>query len=353
MIDQVRSASGRVVDANLEHPTPDKTGGTLKIELPADKADAFLATSVKEQGETLQVNTTDNTTAPSVTDSKRGFVIYLRSLTMLKARESEQIVLASSNVQEGYNDLRKLLHDQGSRVLTEHLDEQNAASPVGQLEFEIARTGVGVFEKQMASDGQIISRLDDRSTDTDNTVDSKVYVRLIISSAEQLPPRQTSELSVETSDVQKAMDDLRAIALTAGGRQVDNPAMSQSEGGQMTGTIRLDVPLDKIQSLLDTADGMGKRKSRQTSIDTHAPEGKLARARLTVRFVTPDTLAGEDESIWSGVRRGLGTSLRVLSYSVMLIIIGLCVVLPFGIAIWGGWRWVKWMRRTPMGAAGR
>jgi hypothetical protein len=91
---------------------------------------------------------------------------------------------------------------------------------------------------------------------------------------------------------------------------------------------------------------MGARKSRQTSIDARAPEGKLARARLTVTFATPTALAGADEGMWAGIRRGLSTSLVWLGHIVTYLIVGLFVVLPCGLIALAAWRGVKWSRRA-------
>ena len=164
-------------------------------------------------------------------------------------------------------------------------------------------------------------------------------------------PRQTTELGIEVSDVQKAMDDLQALALSIGGRQIDNTGTTQGETGQTTGKLTIDLPLDRLQSLIVSADGMGTRRSRQTSIDSHAPEGRLSRARLTVSFTAPAPLATSEEGMWTGMRRGLSTSLSWLSKSFTIIIVGLCVVVPWLALMWGAWRLVK-LRTATLASAG-
>lgn len=350
LVDQIRQAGGRIIARKIDHPAPDKAAGAISFDVPTDKADAILAV-IKQSGETLALTTSDNTGLPIITDAKRGFAINLRSLSTFRARETETVNLASANVRDAYNDLRTLVHGQAGRVLTEQLKENDASNSGGQLEFEISREALATVDRQMDKDGQVVARTSQRLPNGDDSIDSKVQVRLLIMPAEQLPPRQTSTLGVEVTDVQRAADDLGAAVLSAGGRQVENPAVNQNDNGQTSATLQFDLPLSQLQAMVDKVDLMGQRKNRQTTVDTHAPEGKLARAHLTVTFTSPATLSNPDDTILAGVRRGLVTSLKVLSTSMMLIIIGLCVVVPFGLVLWAVWKGFKWSRKTPVVAA--
>lgn len=346
LIEQTRSAGGKVVTSQLTRPQPDQMTGIINLTVPTDKANVLMG-ALRGAGEVLRTDTAEAPDSQNVTESKRGFNVTVASLSAFRARESQDVRLAASNVPEAFDSVLNAVRAKGGRILTSELSQQDVRNASGKLEFEIAREAVGAIDQAMGK-GEVISRSVARSTDTQNTVDSKVHMMLQVNSAQTLPPRESSSLGIEASDVQKAMDDFVAAALAAGGRQVDSPALSQSEGAQTTATIVVDVPMAQMQSLIARADGMGTRKSRSTSIDANAPEGKLARARLQVTFATPAALASNDEGVWAGVRRGLGTSLRGLSISIMLIIIGLCVVLPWIVIIWGGSRAVKYFRRRPV-----
>lgn len=350
LIEQARAAGGRVVTSQLNRVKSDEVAGSITFNAPTEKADMLLA-AIRGFGEVLKSETVENPQTQNVTESKRGFVVTIGSLSAFGARQSQQISLAAANVPTAFNDLLNLLHGQSGRILTSLLNEQDRGNTSATLEFEAPREVVAQIDQTYAKDGEVVSRVVNRATDTENTVDSKVRVSLKIVQAEQLPPRQTTELSVEVADVQKAMDDLQAAALAWGGRQVDNPQISQGDGGQTTATLTLDLPLDRAQQLIDSADAMGARKSRRTAVDAHAPQGKLARARVTATFSTPATLASSDEGIWAGIRRGLGTSLRGLSYSLTLLIIGLCLVAPWVVLIAAGWRVIKWSRQSRATAA--
>ncbi|HZK81015.1 MAG TPA: DUF4349 domain-containing protein, partial [Humisphaera sp.] len=353
LIDDVHAAGGRVVTSQINRAKADQVAGAVNFNVPTEKADALLA-MLRGFGEVLKTETAESPDTQNVTESKRGFNVTIGSLSAFPSRETQQIQLAATNVPDAFNDLLNALRTGAGRIIASRLNELDRGNTTATLEFEIGRDVAGVIEQAMAKDGQVITRQLNRSTDTDNTVDSKVHYALSVASSEQLPPRQTTELSVEVTDVQKAMDDLQAAALAAGGRQVDNPAISQGDAGQTVATLTLDVPLDKVASLIESADGKGIRKSRRTSIDAHAPEGKLARARLALTFATPATLTGSNDGALAGIRSGLGTSMRGLSYSLMLIIIGVCLVAPWALLIGGIWRAVKWAKknRSPAATAG-
>ena len=331
LIEQVRSAGGRVVTSQINRPRADQIAGVVSFNVPSDKADAVLA-ALRGQGEVLKTDTSEAPEGQNVTESKRGFNVTVASLSAFAAREAQQVQLAASNVSEVFNDLLNAVHARGGRVLSSQLSEQDIRSATGTLEFEITRDAAAAIDQAMRK-GEVISRSVTRSTDTENTVDSKVRLSVQIGSAATLPPRQSTELSVEVSDVQKAADDLTAAALSVGGRQMDSPAVSQGDG-QTTATVVIEAPLDRIGALIDKVDAQGSRKSRRTSIDAHAPEGRLARARLSVTYATPAALAGTDEGMWAGIRRGLAVSVKGLSFSLSLIIMGLCLVVPWVLAAW-------------------
>ena len=65
-----------------------------------------------------------------------------------------------------------------------------------------------------------------------------------------------------------------------------------------------------------------------------APEGSLARARIDVTLANGDRIVAGDSGLWATVRRGLSTSVAGLLWSLRFIVIGLCFVLPWWIAIW-------------------
>src|SRR5439155_11760296 len=92
-----------------------------------------------------------------------------------------------------------------ARVLQSQLNEKEAQKNVtGTLVFDVRRENRAAVERAMAEAGDTISRTVARSTDTQNTLDDKVRLSLTLTDALRLPPRETTTLGLETSDVEKA-----------------------------------------------------------------------------------------------------------------------------------------------------
>jgi glycine cleavage system regulatory protein len=438
LIEQVNSSGGRVITSTIARPKPDQTAGNINFNVPADKADILLA-ALRGAGEVIKADTSESPDTQNVTESKRGFSVTISSLSAFAARETQQVQLAAPAVSDAFNEVLNAVRGKDGRVIHSQLNEQDPQNVTGTIEFEAPRDSLPAVDQAFRHSSEIVSRIVTRSTDTENTVDTKVHFTLTVSSADRLParesltaqlaatdvtdayaairaavpkgghiltselneqdpqnvsahlvfdlpqaaepamqdllkkntavlsrqvhrvpegqvavdklrveltlvaadrqpPRQIVHLGVQVSDVEKARDDLVAAANSAGGRQSDNPSVTQDSSGHTSATITVDVPADKLQTLLDQIDHMGNRRTRQLGLNTQVPETKLSRAQVQVTFSDSAANLGGQESMADYVRNGLLTSLKGLGYSLMWIIIGVCLIAPWALLIWGAWR---------------
>ncbi|HWE95277.1 MAG TPA: DUF4349 domain-containing protein [Tepidisphaeraceae bacterium] len=456
LISAAQSAGGRVLASQISKPRPDQSVGTIRFDVPADKADALLAI-LRAAGEVVKTDTAESGDTQNVTESKRGFSITVASLSAFNARETQQIQLAAASVPDAFSEVMNAAKTKDGRIVNSQLNEQDRQNPTGTIEVSVSREALPAIEQAMHKSAEVVSRVVSRSNDTENTVDSKVHFQITVSSADRLParevvqtqrvaanvadafnairsgipkggrilvselneqdpqnvtaklefdvphesdaaardlleknsatlsrqvsrtpegqpavekvryfvvlasaehqaPRQTVQMGVQVSDVEKATDDLVAAAAAAGGRQADNPTVSQDNAGHTTATVTLDVPLEKAQAIADQADHMGSRRSRHVTVDTHAPDTRLARARLEVTFSDTAAGLGGEASMGDYFRNGVMTSLKGLGYGLMFVVVGICLVLPLLLVIWAGVRFVRRVRRSgtqpPAGGAG-
>ena len=122
-----------------------------------------------------------------------------------------------------------------------------------------------------------------RSGDTENTVDSKVRLQVSFVDADQLPPRETTGLGIETTDPDKALADQQSLALSLGGRVLQSN-LSQERGGQTIGKLVIDVPLAKSVEFITRAKAQGSVRMVQSTKDAQVPDGALARAGIIWRM---------------------------------------------------------------------
>jgi hypothetical protein len=81
------------------------------------------------------------------------------------------------------------------------------------------------------------------------------------------------------------------------------------------------------------------------------PDSSLAIARLDVTLSNTELIVPSDDGFGPNLRRGLSDSFAVLSWSLRILILGLCVLLPWALVIWAIYRLVMRLRRRTTSTA--
>jgi hypothetical protein len=212
------------------------------------------------------------------------------------------------------------------------------------LDFEVRRSDVGAIEAAIATAGDSYNHNVSTSQDAENTSASKLRYIIQMHNVAILAPKQTTTLAVEVNDVDRAITDLTSSVNGLGGRVVDS-TRSKEANGRTIARLMLDVPLKSAAEITGKTRGLGEVRVEQVTSSAQAPGGKLARARFAVTVATPDAIVSSDSGIWATIRNGLSTSMVGLMWSLQLIVIGVCLIAPWVIAIVLGWKLVRWSRR--------
>jgi len=335
IVQRITKAGGRVVTSSLNRAKADQVSAAINFESP-DTAAAALLADVRTLGEVLNLAVTENPDAANTTSAKHGFTLSLVSLSALGARESIDRALAVADVSKAYNDILAAAGQAKARITQQQLDESHRQAVVGRLSLVVGRDQLETVEKAITDNhAGIVSRTQSRVTDDNNTSDSKVELRLFICNVDQLPPRQTTTVNIESTDPEKAGGDLQAAAMAANGRVVEQ---SLSTDGASRMHVVIDVPLKKSGEMLDHVRTMGTVKRIDQARDTSVPDADFVHARLDVTFATINPIVADDTGLASTLRSGLSTSIRGLLFSLEFIIIGLCLVLPWALVAWVGWK---------------
>lgn len=345
VLNAVRGKDGRVIHSQLNEQDPQNVTGTIDFEMP--RADlSVIDQAMHLSAEVVSRVVTRSTDTENTVDNKVHFSLAVTSADRLPARESLVTQLAAANVVDAFTTIRAGV-PKGGRILASELNEQDPQNVSAHLVFDVPQAAEPALTALLKKNTAVMSRQVRRVPEGQVAVE-KLRVELTLVSADRQPPRQTFTEGVLVSDVQKASDDLVNAAVSVGGRQSDNPSVSQDPGGHTSATITVDVPADKAQSILDQIDHMGARRTRQVSLNTSVPESNLARAQIQVTFSDSAATLGGQESMADYVRNGVMTSLKGLGYSLMWIIVGICLVAPWVLLIWGGWKLIRRSRRTPV-----
>src|SRR5262249_26167191 len=148
-----------------------------------------------------------------------------------------------------------------------------------------------------------------------------------------IPPRETTTLAVEVTDVDAALAVVNEAVKKAQGRTV-REEVGQEKNGRVTARVQVDVPLAAAAGLAEKVKARGPVRVQRVTQNPQAPAGRLAVARLDVTLSNAELLVPSEEGLWAQVRHGLSFSLRGLLFSLVWLIVGLCLVLPWALLIY-------------------
>jgi hypothetical protein len=342
---RVQKSTGRVVSSNLNRQRNDQTSATIQFEVKAAEADAAVR-DLKEAGELLRLQSTENPDAANVTRSKRGFSVQLVGLGLVTPRESANVTVATRDVPAGYRALQDAIAKIKTRVLNAVLNEQDKQNITAELEFEIRRADEAAVEAALAKAGDVFARNVTRAPDGDNVLDSLVRLHVSLINVTRIPPRETVVLGLEVANVDTSAATFSALVHESQGRTVESH-VAHERSGRVTAKLIFDVPLASAPSLGEKFRSAGTVRVLQTSRNTQVPEGPLATARYDVTLSNAELIVPSDDGLWPQIRRGLATSFVALSWSLTVVIVGICFVLPWALIAYAIYRIVvRWRRQT-------
>jgi glycine cleavage system regulatory protein len=344
ILKRVADANGRVISSNLNRQDATQVVGAMQFEVKAADADAVL-NDIRTGANVLRYSVNENPDTANVTTAKQAFVVQIIPLAQVPPRLTTNLNLAASDVESSYRAILKRVTDAGGRVISSNLNRADATQAVGNIQFELKSEQADAVRNDITKGVQVLQLSVAENPDSANVTTAKqVFVVQIIPTS-QVAPRETRTLSVETSEVETAMQNLTSAVAQAGGRTLESN-LSQDANGRTVAQLSVEVPLDKADALIDVAKGQGKVRTAESSKNTQVPDGPLARARLNLTIGTGETIVAAADGFWPRLRGGLSTSVNGLLWSFELIVIGLCLVGPWALLIWGGWRFLRSKRSS-------
>jgi hypothetical protein len=115
---------------------------------------------------------------------------------------------------------------------------------------------------------------------------------------------------------------------------------TRDQAGKATAKLTYEVPL-AAAGVADRIKAIGAVRGYQSTRDPQAPAGKYATARIEVTLTSGEQIVSEGDGLWPQVRRGLSYSVAVLLTSVTWVVFGLCVVLPWCLVAYVGYRLIR------------
>jgi hypothetical protein len=338
---RVDKAGGRVVTSNLNRQRNDQTSGTLKFEIKAAEADAVLL-DIRTAGEVMRLEVLENQDTQSVTKSKKGFLVQVFAMGLVEPRETSTITIGSKDVAAAYRALQEALSGADARIAIAQLNENDRQNVNATLEFDYRRDVDAKVSAALAAAGDILTRSSSRAQDNERVIDSKKRIHLSLINIATISPRETYTLAVVVDQVDSAVSYLEALAAELKGRITDSRHTRGANGNNIS-NVTIDLPLGAARGAADRIKGFGLLRVFDTARNPQAPEGDLAIGRIMVTLSNPSQLVDAESGPWTRIKSGLSVGLTALSWSLTLVIVGLCFVVPIGLI---GWVGLKLYRRT-------
>ncbi len=347
----VTDAKGRITKSDLKQLAAGQLEATLLFEVAPAAANA-----VKEKLRALGVVTNQDSQrtqqaeggtepgglAPRTRTNDVHFSVTLYNVANIQPREAFVIQFAVSDVPADYAKLLELVNQTKSQVRKSELNEQEKLNVNAQLDFDVPADRRDAIEKLLADLGEVMSRNTTRAGPGETATDRKVGYRISLKSINSIPPRETVGFAIEVKNVEKSAAEFVAIAQRVKGRVVESK-LTQDAAGRAIGTQVFDVPLAAKEEVVRAIKDAGQVRGQDSAQNLQAPEGKLATARIGVRLLNPNPIVPLDEGVWPQIRTSLAYAFRLLSVSLMFVIVGLSVILPWALVIWVA---VKLVRRA-------
>lgn len=340
LLDGVAAAKGQVRVSQLDEKDKTNTFAQLDFDVPAPQRELFDKV-LAGLGDVVSRNTTRAGPGESATDRKVGYRLTLKSEASVPPRETFTLNVYSLDVPAVYRKLQDAAAQVKAHVRALQLNEQDKNNITAQFDVDVARTDMAVLDKLLDEAGEVASRTTSRVQPGEIATDRKVGYLLTLRN--QIPPRETLDLNIEVADVERSAAALAALVKGVKGRVTAWEA-TQDAGGKSVAIQLFDVPLAAKDALATQFKAIGKVRGQKAAQNLQAPDGKLATAHLNVRLTNVTPIVASDDGLWPQVRRSLSYAFTLLSVSLMFLIVGVSVLLPWALIVWVGVKVVRRMR---------
>jgi glycine cleavage system regulatory protein len=350
-IKSIDDVKGRIVESTLQKLEAGQFAAHIVAEVAPESA-GQVVDRLKQLGKMARLDIQRRqTTDPSKSQSgvqapvrielaPTKLIISMYNLANVAPRLTTNLNLAGDDVESIYRAILKRVADAGGRVVVSNLNRSDATNVTGSMQFEVKSADADAVLNDIRKDVQVLRLAVNENPDTANVTTAKQAFTVQVIPTAQVPPRQTRSLSVQISDVEVGMQSINA-ALAGVGARLSDSNLQQDAEGRSVARLGIDVPLGKVEQLLDVARKLGRVRVSESSENPQVPEGPLARARINLVLGSGETIIPAQGGFWSSIREGLSTSVKGLMWSLELIVIGLCLVGPWVGLVWGGWRLAK------------
>ncbi len=334
--DAVAKAKGHVRVGSVNESDKLNITATFDVDLPSTERKAF-EDALAKAGTVVSRSSTQAAAGDTVTDRKVGYRLTLRNVANIQPRETWTMNVATLDVPGSYRVLQEAVSQAKGHVRAGQVNEVDKLNITATFDFDIPASERRVLDEVLAKVGPVLTRTSTQAAAGDNVTDRNVGYRLTLRNASAMQPRERVALAVEVLDVEKTVAELLDLVKAQKGL-VSGAKMSRERSGRVTSTMVFDVPLGSKDGLVRAIKASGEVRLQESSRNSNVPESDLATAQIEVVLASNLPIVSDADGLWPQIRTSLSYSFQLLSYSLMLIILGLFVVVPWALLVWAVWK---------------
>jgi hypothetical protein len=343
--DAVLAAKGVIHVQQLNVASKLSVDAVLSFDVPKSDRQAFDKVLAK-LGMVLSSTSTKAGANEITTDRKFGFKLDLINLDSVRPKEIFTIELVTNDVRANFQELRDAVTTAKGLLYLDRLNEDSPQQTQAKLDFDVDSAKRGDIDKLLAKAGAVFKRGSNQASVNEVSSDKRVGFRIVLFSIASIPPRDKATMSIKVDDVKAKAAELAKMVRDNKG-QATKPRITLTPQGEMTATLVFDVPITAEELVLGLCANVGKVADESQTTNAQVPETDLATAQIVVTLTGGRPTIPSNEGIWEQTQGSLYITFRVLSWSVMVVMLGLAVVLPWVIAIWLCVKIVRKMRGKP------
>lgn len=345
LLEAARKGEARILVSQLNEGDRRNVNARLDIDLRREH-EAALEGAIKAAGETLSRTSQRSEDSENVVDSKIKFVLNVRDLGVMMPRETSKLSVAAKDVAAAHKALLEAARQAGAWTHVSNLMESDPQNVNAALTVDVLREQGALMETALKAAGTIYTRTAVTASANSGAVESKARFEITIFDRAKIQPRETHVVGIEVGQVEGAAPLVERIAAEGKGTVEDASHTRDSRSGRQVSAFTLRVPLAEVGATLERLKTLGSVKEMSGSKNAAVPLNDVAVARIQLTLAN-DLILAPDAGPWANIKRGLGVSLTALSYALMLIMVGVCFVLPLAALAYGGLRLYRKVKTKP------
>ena len=344
----------------VKSETRQQTDGDAMIQLEVDVPQEHAAEMRKRLdalGEVLKQavepgDAANQAKIPKARSNDVRFIVELRAVAGIKPRETFHREIACRDVNASLGRLQEEVgkrRGQAGVPLINGSDQAQSkfATITATFEFSVSNQFQKEVEKLLEEMGDRVKYSTTAAPQAESTIKKVGYKIVLVNLASQ-PPREAAVLTVEVKDVKTSLALVRSMFKEAKGSTItfDQGPFTFDDKGELKGLITCVIPLTAKSDLVQRITEMGSVKKQNFISNPQAPESSQPLAVLAIELTGTPGIVPNDEGLWPQIRTSLYYAFKLLALSLMFIVIGVCVILPWAIVIIVAVKLVRRLRGT-------